>query len=741
MREFRQFRKSFKENGHAFLKELQRLFTEKSFEELFRYYLFISEQIDQQNSSCPLALEALTNEISEFTAKSLSKKSINEQSRRLIVFTRLNTKLVKKLILSIDRKNFDPVLVILNKNAESKILQNELEALHIPCRLEEYKLDLHKQIEFLQSIIQEEQAGNILTITNQADLDLKTVSKLYQNNCIDIISDVSCESNKDLNLRKFKKHFWNSNEGIPDFRRVSVYECWSDTELPEEVIAYSKTVEQLCLFTYKPLELFKELSEEQIKNFSFTSNPSEVETIMQSCKEVLATNENFEKAISTARKYGCDLKNLSTDKKFLYESLIDKFNASRKFKVELNEITGKLSRKKRKTPRLIHFRYDYSAPIIKHISQDISNALGNLGIDSLDIDLSELHQANHLKNDSAIAEARKSIMKKIKQFKPDQAVGYNAFGIFPSGESHLLEKLDIPYNGLFFDNPFYSKSILKNTPNKEMVRIFTLDRELIPLLKSCGFNSSHYLPIATSAQRFSMKKQSQVPKTQLLFTATVKPKLNVDDLAKECSNPEDAEFIKFAHPEILKGNINFQSLLKKFNTEAKNKDYPKDFYSFIETWFKLDLQCTTHFRLKTVETLKDYNMHIYGGSFWKNYELTPKHSYLNFLDYKDLPQISRSAELTLCSTPVNIQDGIQQRILDCGALQSPVLADYRPVLEEHFKLDKELYVYKSFEELEDKTAFLLKNPGLRRKASLKLYENVMQNHTWERRMEEFLDMI
>ena len=78
-----------------------------------------------------------------------------------------------------------------------------------------------------------------------------------------------------------------------------------------------------------------------------------------------------------------------------------------------------------------------------------------------------------------------------------------------------------------------------------------------------------------------MKQNSSIPHTQLLFTSTVKPKLSVSELANECSNIEDAEFIKFAHPRILQGEINFQKILQAFNTETKHKDYPKDFSSFI----------------------------------------------------------------------------------------------------------------------------------------------------------------
>ena len=236
-------------------------------------------------------------------------------------------------------------------------------------------------------------------------------------------------------------------------------------------------------------------------------------------------------------------------------------------------------------------------------------------------------------------------------------------------------------------------------------------------------------------------KLMKAAKSQLLFTSTVKPSQTVEELAKSCKSQADAYFVEFAFPKILKGEISFQKILDDYYSETGKTYYPPDFYSFIETWLKLDLQGTTHLRLKVVNALRDYNMNIYGGSHWKNYDLPEKHNYMEFLSYHELPSVARAADLTVCSSPINIQDGIQQRILDCGAMQASIITDYRPILERHFKLDEELFVYRNTQELKEKTDFLLKTAGAREKAIKKLYNNVIQNHTWERRMHEFLNMI
>ena len=101
----------------------------------------------------------------------------------------------------------------------------------------------------------------------------------------------------------------------------------------------------------------------------------------------------------------------------------------------------------------------------------------------------------------------------------------------------------------------------------------------------------------------------------------------------------------------------------------------------------------------------------------------------------------RNAKLTICRSPLNLQDTIQQRILDCGALGGLILTDYREVLEEHFKLDEELFVYRDCDELRDKVKFLMDNPSVAEKSKKMLQENVLKRHTWHRRMMEFLSLI
>ncbi|MCM8533210.1 MAG: glycosyltransferase, partial [Lentisphaeraceae bacterium] len=608
-----------------------------------------------------------------------------------------------------------------------------LDKLNIAYKTIETKAFFSEHIHHLQQEISLQEASYFIPAGNDADVDISLLSLTpgLQTIC-------NNENFPIFDMTLYDTGFWNENISTPTFRSLSLYKDWKMTTIPQEVLDYCSISKPVCIVTENPLECFEGLTEDKLINFSFVTNHQDLDSIMMNCREVLSL-DNFSEDLEFAKEYGCDFFSFRKNRKYLYESLTKSFDNRRKLKKDINELSGKKSTQNIKLPRIVHFQRCLSAPIIKEISHDISAALRSLNVDVLDIDLSNLQSALETNQQHIADELKADILKKINAFKPDQAIGYNNFGILPSGDSHLLEKMGIPYNGLFFDNPFYCEALLTNCKNKDLVKIFTLDQDLIGLLKSAGFKNTYYFPIATSAnQRLYTPKKSEFS-SKALFTATVKEWIEKDSLGKQCQNKLDNEFIQFSFDKILNGQIDFKSLLDEFQKD--HQSYPESFEQFVGAWFKLDNQCSSRLRIKLINTLEELPINIYGGDNWTKYSIPKAHEYRGYLNYKDLPNISRSSALTLCVSPINIQNGIQQRILDCGAMNAPILADYREVLDEHFKLDEELFIYRNFDELKEKADFLMNNPKAKERSIKLLHQRVLKEHTWAVRMSQFLTMI
>jgi spore maturation protein CgeB len=74
----------------------------------------------------------------------------------------------------------------------------------------------------------------------------------------------------------------------------------------------------------------------------------------------------------------------------------------------------------------------------------------------------------------------------------------------------------------------------------------------------------------------------------------------------------------------------------------------------------------------------------------------------------------------------------------CGGFQ---LADRRPALEGLFEADKEIIVFDDLNDLRSKAAYYLDNPEERKRIAEQGRQRVLRDHTYEKRMEEMLEVI
>ena len=153
--------------------------------------------------------------------------------------------------------------------------------------------------------------------------------------------------------------------------------------------------------------------------------------------------------------------------------------------------------------RLLYIRQQNGATVIRHIDCDILRTFSNADCFVKEIDLTPLLDLEESGQTKRLGDLQQQIIRDIKVFNPHYALGYNFTGIMPSGNCHVLERLNIPYIGLFYDNPLYFEESIQLCQNKELIYIFGIDKALFHPLRQRGFRNLHYFPIATS---FHLKK-------------------------------------------------------------------------------------------------------------------------------------------------------------------------------------------------------------------------------------------
>ena len=83
-------------------------------------------------------------------------------------------------------------------------------------------------------------------------------------------------------------------------------------------------------------------------------------------------------------------------------------------------------------------------------------------------------------------------------------------------------------------------------------------------------------------------------------------------------------------------------------------------------------------------------------------------------------------------------DFVNPRTFEIAACKGFQLLDHRSDLINLFKVDEELMVFNSLDELNDQIDFYLDNPDLRKTIASRSYERVLNEHTIEHRMQEML---
>ncbi len=101
-------------------------------------------------------------------------------------------------------------------------------------------------------------------------------------------------------------------------------------------------------------------------------------------------------------------------------------------------------------------------------------------------------------------------------------------------------------------------------------------------------------------------------------------------------------------------------------------------------------------------------------------------------------QCYAESKIIVNRSPLNLQNAVQQRCFDVGACGGFILTDYRPILEKHFTIGRDIDVYRSFSELQKKVGYYLVNEGKRTEIARNLHHKVISEHTWDCRIDEIL---
>ena len=128
------------------------------------------------------------------------------------------------------------------------------------------------------------------------------------------------------------------------------------------------------------------------------------------------------------------------------------------------------------------------------------------------------------------------------------------------------------------------------------------------------------------------------------------------------------------------------------------------------------------------EMAKRYDFKLYTASATRNF---PEVQNMGPVDFdKTAPLIFNQSKVNVYITPRTISTGIPQRVLEIMSCQGFVLTNYQEDLAAEFVEGKEIVMFRSLEDLLEKTTYYLEHEDERRKIAWAGYEKVLREYNY-----------
>lgn len=147
-------------------------------------------------------------------------------------------------------------------------------------------------------------------------------------------------------------------------------------------------------------------------------------------------------------------------------------------------------------------------------------------------------------------------------------------------------------------------------------------------------------------------------------------------------------------------------------------------------------------RATHLAALAEHRLAIYGDPGWR--DLAERFPTLRpFLRLEVLAAEEANRAYNAAAVVLNIhhpqsREGSTCKTYEAACAGAAVLADHKPILEEHFRLGEELDTYRTMDELRDKVRFYLTHEDARQRLGQRGRERVLREHTYQHRMRQVL---
>ena len=343
------------------------------------------------------------------------------------------------------------------------------------------------------------------------------------------------------------------------------------------------------------------------------------------------------------------------------------------------------------------------------------------------------------------------LIQLIHSMTIDLVFSYDYFPII----SMICEINQLPYVSWIYDCPVYT--LYSKTVENPCNHIFCFDENYTKKLKTMGAKNPVHFPLACDTELYdaAVRKAKEDSSVEYKYANEVsfvgdlyngeKNRLRYADLSSD---------VKMQVEELLEQQKNIYSrniVAEQLSQEAAQEIVERchlsmsGFYEYNPADLAVDavlMERTARDREEILTALgADFNIGLYTTSdIPENIKTSSRILVKGKVDYwREMPLVFHNSKINLNITSRTIETGIPQRILDILSCGGFCMTNEQTEIEDYFTDGKELVIYRSPEDLKEKTAYYLTHEEQREKIARAGLDRIKKEFSCEMRIKRMID--
>ena len=314
---------------------------------------------------------------------------------------------------------------------------------------------------------------------------------------------------------------------------------------------------------------------------------------------------------------------------------------------------------------------------------------------------------------------------------------------FSAALSDGCQLTGIPYISWIYDCP--QKALYEEAVANDCNYIFSFDKKQVEVIKKHGGKHAYYQPLGTNILRNAgtviTKEDEEKYSCDISFVGNLFSDgiydlceaVATDATKREYGKVFEDTYGKWDGIDRIHNRLSWEAIDNLL--DIGRDELTKDFRMDLDDYFGVRLfsyELAKRERTEMLQRLTPYNIRFYTGE--KNVDIKEVTPYppINYME--ELPKLYALSKINMNITLHSITEGIPLRVFDIMGVGGFVLSNYQPAIEEEFKIDQEIVVYKDLDEMEDKVRFYLSHEDARQRIALNGYKAVSERFNNEKQI-------